>query len=354
MNNTGGASLYNTNKTEAEIEEGRLKACQNFESDYLKIINTLRNHCNPKFILLTPTAYDETLVSDVPATIGKNKTLSIISEIVRKIAVNEKAELVEFYTPFSELNTKLQANNPTFSLANKDRVHPPLQTHLYLGYLFLKSRKVTNVVATIKIDANNLDTKDCKNATINKIKTTTNKISFDCLENSLPFPIKNDTKEVLNWVPFEQDINQEVLIVNNLPSMNYDLLIDDIKVGTYETKTLSKGINLAAIQTTPQNIQAQMVLAASLDYANKCSILRKVISADIMLRNDKIEVANETIYSEYKVKKIAFNGYYKSVFDDYDKYKEDRNQLYAIIEDAYQKIYSINKPTVHNFTLVAV
>jgi len=79
------------------------------------------------------------------------------------------------------------------------------------------------------------------------------------LEKALPFPVDASAKPMLEMLPIEKDLNQELLSVAGLADGLYDVRIDGAPVGRHTAAELAKGVNLAFNEATPQAKQAKAV-----------------------------------------------------------------------------------------------
>ena len=131
-----------------------------------------------------------------------------------------------------------------------------------MSYEFLKTQGFNEVVSSIEIDADS-GKFELKNAAVQNTKFSGDKIEFDCVEKALPFPVLGDQKNALGWVPFQEELNQQIIKIDGLNSGDYELKIDGENVGVFVAEDLANGINLAENQKTPQYKQALAVKAVN-------------------------------------------------------------------------------------------
>ena len=151
-------------------------------------------------------------------------------------------------------------------------------------------------------------------------------------------------------------MNQERIAVQGLKG-NYKMLIDGQEIGTFSAADLAKGVNLAAIDRTPQYQQALAVMRLNerrCDIEQKtrdfawvrygffqplgCTDLNSQRTVDIM--NDKIEgnlwmKGRRDLYAEMR----------------YPEVEQAINDEMKLLVD---RIYSINRPQLRHFALVPV
>ena len=112
-----------------------------------------------------------------------------------------------------------------FTIIGKDRVHPETTGHFIMFHEIISAIESHSNVAQITISLNEVKNLKTENCDVNELQLTKNKISFKCLENSLPFPISKPINKALTLVPFQQEFNQEILKIIGLDRGNYDLFI---------------------------------------------------------------------------------------------------------------------------------
>ena len=98
--------------------------------------------------------------------------------------------------------------------------------------------------------------------------------TFTVLETALLFPQTESMSKGLALVPFEAEMNQQILTIRSLPDGDYALAIDDIPVGAWSAGAFKAGINLAPLTTTPQYQQTLEVKRLNDLRAKEASRLR--------------------------------------------------------------------------------
>lgn len=112
-----------------------------------------------------------------------------------------------------------------------------------------------------------------------------NNLTFRVFNNSLPFPLNKNYREADQFVNFTKNYNREILKITQLKKGTYQLIIDKIKIGSFTSKQLKKGINLSAYSNTPQNNQAK-------DIARLCELYHK--------RNEDLRIIGLVEYKKLK------------------------------------------------------
>lgn len=237
--------LYGDKPPAGDLQKQRDDAIARYESNMRTLADSLHSS-GVRLIFMTPSIFDQTAVMTAPNQPGVNDALARCAGIVKKLAGNYGAPVVDFHGPMTELNRKQQEADPQFTLVGPDRIHPKEPGHLVMAYLFLKALGAPQMVADIVFDAKGQRT-----------------VAFDFQEKSLPFPVPAECRPALNLVPFMDDLNVEQFRVTNLPPGTYGLKIDGEPIATFAANELAGGINLAKLENTPQYRQA--VAVARLD-----------------------------------------------------------------------------------------
>lgn len=259
MNDAGGSDIYGPDRSGPEIEEKRRQRIVSYESNLRELVKNLKEK-GIQPILITPSILDETIRSEATNYPDKNRALGECAEIVKRIAKEQELLVVDFYTPMLELNQKLQAKDPTLSLIGKDRIHPDAPGHFVMAYFFLKDLGAPAEVAKVTLEAKEGTLVEAKNCTVADISVQPEGIQFQYTANALPFPMDDGAKPALEWVPFTDEFNREMLTVTGLTPGSYRLEIDGKSIRSYTAEELAAGVNLAMETETPQYQQALEVL----------------------------------------------------------------------------------------------
>ena len=107
---------------------------------------------------------------------------------------------------------------------------------------------------------------ETKNCVVENFQISNETISFNCLENSLPFPINKALEKAISLVPFQNDFNKEILQIKGLKDGNYDLFIQEKLINTYSSEELNEGVNLSNQLNSPQIQQAKKIAKLCKEY----------------------------------------------------------------------------------------
>jgi len=315
-----------------------------------------------RMVLIKPSIYDQTAVLDQKNLFGKNDQLGRFAEYIDALAIKYDASVVDFYTPMSVINHAIQASDPTATVVGGDRVHPGIPGHLVMAYHFLKSQNMSPYVSAIQLNASEggkiLQLRNCE--IHGDLVATSDQVSFSATEKALPFPLSPTQLKALDWVPFQHELNRQVLAVDNLPTGKYALSIDAIKVGEYSSVALKNGINLSANPATPQYQQALQIKALQnkqLQATNKLrsialvrhSMVKKIKPAVSEKDHAALTIALATHLNKskgepwYKYLRQQADVYLETIQNE-DKYKQEEVQW-------MQKMWQQNRPATHSWEL---
>ena len=315
-----------------------------------------------RMVFIKPSIYDQTAVLDQKNLLGKNDQLGRFAEYIDALAIKYDASVVDFYTPMSVINHVIQASDPSATIVGGDRVHPGIPGHLVMAYHFLKSQNMSPYVSAIQLDASEggkiIQLRNCE--IHGDLEATADQVSFSATEKALPFPLSPAQLKALDWVPFQHELNRQVLAVDNLPTGKYALSIDAIKVGEYSSVALKNGINLSANSSTPQYQQALQIKALQNKQLQATSKLRSIaLVRHSMVKKIKPAVSEKdhaalTIALATRLNKSKGEQWYKylrqqadvylETIQNEDKYKQEEVQW-------MQKMWQQNQPTTHTWKL---
>ncbi len=199
--------------------------------------------------------------------------------------------------------------------------------------------------------------KNSFNVEIKKQSNANGVLTFECLEKSLPFPIKETAKKALTWVNINEEFNNELLQVSGLQTGNYDLFIDGVLISSFTANDLSTGINLALFKNTPQYKQAIEVMNACIKYRDTESVIRNLRFVEFTHLSDlkvPADLAEIERYLEARLETLKNGGHYEyhqKQFKNYILKKGSEEATLKEMSALADKIYQVNQPQVHNFKI---
>ncbi|MFC2098616.1 SGNH/GDSL hydrolase family protein [Bacteroidota bacterium] len=349
--------LYSRAEADQETLDQRQKALENYYVKTEEMVKMLMEN-NVRIILMTPSIYDQTAKIKQFNDYGTNDALALCAEHIRNMAKKYDTPLVDLHAAMSAINLKGQIDDSSFTIVGLDRIHPGTSGHFVMAYQILNSIMPSQYVSKMALNARKKEVEESLNCTI-KIESH-GVLEFMVLENSLPFPVNKRMEEALDLVPFQEDLNKEMLIIADLAEGNYNLLIDEKEVGIFSSQELKTGINLSNNPLTPQYKQAEMVSNLCLEYHKVQDDLRSIAFIDYrMLQNyDGPEtVAGKRTYLDAELEKQKGKSWHRWNAQQCDRYFETLPKEEFLWEELARirgEIYSSNKPVGHSYKLKKV
>jgi lysophospholipase L1-like esterase len=362
MNDTG----YQYMKKEKADSVYDMRVAKSLTSFRL-IEQKLKAHPESKIVMVASSPYDETSKIKPAPFIGKNAAIMKIAAAQKQAATTNKWDYLDFNTPMVQIASRVQQADTLFSFQNGDRIHPSNDGQMVMAYIFLKAQGLTNTkVADIAINSASKTTQG-GNCTITNAVFTPSAIKFNYLAKSLPYPMDTIPSgwgkpakaqyKALNVIPFTDEFNQELLTVKGLKGNKYVLKIDDKNIGIYTATDLDKGINLATIKITPQHQQALAVMQLNEERWEIERRLREYYWMQYSIMKPKGLLGNDSDAVADSLQKYARKDFFIAMA--YPTYRKAR---FKSVRDAWNKemellinqLYTINKPVVRRFEIVAV
>lgn len=331
----------------------RQKAIDIYKKNLEKIITALLAE-KIKVILQKPSIYDQTALISTPTNLGVNDVLKVCADFMESLAVKYELGIVDYWSTLNKINTQLQQNDPTTTIIGNDRVHPGSAGHFIMAYEFLKTQNVPSLVSEVSIDAKEKEIIKTYNCDVKNLNFDKQEINFTIKEGALPFPINTNQNQALKLVPFQNELNNELLQVTGLKSGNYCLYIDKVLIAKFSELQLRDGVNLSLFSTTPQYQQALKVR----------STLMELWKIEAQLRSIKfIEYCNDLNECPDKSTFEAIVNYLKPIFDkrnsvfysmqlnNYVANKKNEAELFLQSNALRKKAYITALPVEHFFTI---
>jgi len=351
-------NLYGTGQTDAKIETQR-QQCLDEHAANMKKLAELLKQAGCRIIFITPSIYDQTGPMVMPNNLGVNDALGKCGQGARQLAMEFGGTVVDFHGPMTELNAREQAKDPAFTIVGPDRVHPRGAGHLMMAYLFLKAQQMPSLVARMAVDAKAaVAAANVANCTISNVTGTLDGVAFECLEKALPFPVPADAAGVLKLIPFQADLNQELLVVVNLAPGSYEIVIDDQPVAIASAEELTTGVSLSDNPKTPMYKQALEV--QKFENTRHGTLSGKLRSLAAARHFHAPKDADPNDYEAMKKALLDFTekqkdkpnyAYFKGQTDIYVTWKPKEAELLADMDKAVDGIWQANKPKPHRFVI---
>jgi lysophospholipase L1-like esterase len=141
-----------------------------------------------------------------------------------------------------------------------DAVHPGPTGQLTMAAALLSGLNAPGLVSRSTIDAKAGTVKEAVQCKIENIKTAGDTLSFDRLDDALPFPIPDNARPAVTVLDSIANLSQYMLTVSGLKADKYDVSIDGVKVATVSSAELGKGWNMGLLEKGPVADQCRSIL----------------------------------------------------------------------------------------------
>jgi lysophospholipase L1-like esterase len=234
---------------------------EKFTCGYRHILDAIQAKApQSRVTVLEPSAYDDFTRPPLFAG-GYNSVLLRFGAFVREAGAARGLTVADLNSPLTALLrvANLAAPKPALGLI-PDRVHPSAGAHLVMAEALLRAWNAPATVSVVEIDSATGTVVNAENTHV-EMTAGDEGISWTQVDQALPMPVGADETIALalRYSDFMEAMNRETLKVTGLGAGSYCLRIDEEAVGTFDTRTLAKGLNLASIET-PMSRQARTVL----------------------------------------------------------------------------------------------
>ena len=350
MNDVGRGN-YVANPTEKQLASQQA-AIDRYQANMDKVLERLSKETSARFILLTPSPFDQTGVNDRNNNQpGCNDGLGKCAELVRQLAEKYHAEVIDLHGPMTAFNLQQQKSDPAYTIIGPDRVHPGQPGNLMMAWLFLKSQAAPELVSNVVFDAGAGRVVEAANATVSDVRREGEGWKFSVLEKALPYPVDREARELLDLVPLEEQLNRETLQVKGLPQGRYALLIDGERVACHTAGEWADGVNLAFNELTPQVKQAAEVAEINEKRRRAEVRLRGYACVRWFLRHRRVDPDDLPAVKAFAETKMSKTGYYEGQVPTYLKEWEKRDEVIAQVKELEEEALRARTPVSHNYEI---
>ena len=350
MNDVGRGN-YVAEPTEKQ-KEAQARSLNGHRANMDKLLARIQAETDAKFILMTPSPFDQTCVNDRDNNQpGCNDALGKCAEGARELASKYKAAVIDLHGPMTAFNLRQQKNDPTYTLIGPDRVHPGLPGHLMMAWLFLKAQEAPALVSAVCFDAAAGRVAEASNATVSEIHRQGDGWAFTVLEKALPYPVDEKAREMLEAIPLEKTLNQETVQFKGLADGSHVLLIDDTPVACHTAAEWAAGINLAFNPAAPQVQQAQKVAELNESRRRTEVTLRGYACVRWFLRHRRIDPDDLAAVKTFAETKMNKNGYYEGKVPTYLKEWERHHEVVAQVAALEKQTLEARIPVPHKYEI---
>ena len=220
-----------------------------------------------------------------------------------------------------------------------------------MACFFLKGQGVPSLVSTVGFDATSGKMTEARNAAISDITRTDDGWTFTVAERALPFPVPEQARGMLDLIPVEQDLNQEIIRIKGLPEGPHVLTIDGTAVATHTGTEWADGINLALNQAAPQVKQADKVAKINESRLRTEVRLRGYASVRWFLRHRRIDPDDLAAVKEFAETKMNKNGWYERQVPTYLAEWPKRDEVVAQVADLEREAFAARIPVPHVYAI---
>jgi len=174
-----------------------------------------------------------------------NDTLEKFSAGVKDIADKNGGLFVDQFHPYWSVVKGARDKGEKGRITGGDAVHPGPAGQVLMASSILKGLGFPRVVSSVELSLANTGAKsEAANCKVSDIKQTADGVSFQRLDNALPF-FPEEAKGILKHAPILEEMNEYGLKVQGLKPGAYAILIDGKKITETTAADLAKGVNLA-------------------------------------------------------------------------------------------------------------
>jgi len=176
-----------------------------------------------------------------------NDNLNQLREIDRRLAGEYQCPFADVYGAMMSAMTNSKAVlGLEYHVAGRDGIHPGENGHLVMAHAFLRALGMDGNIGTITVDfpakASATEGHSIVNCATGIVEALSSRYPF-CFTGGSNDP--NGTISILNFVPFQQDLNRFILVVRKLPTAQAEIQWDQ-NTKKFSRAQLEQGINLAA------------------------------------------------------------------------------------------------------------
>lgn len=210
-------------------------------------VKQLKENGVREILVGSPGVVDSEYFKRIPADVY-NATLGRLSQIAKEVAESEKVGYVDVHSVGMEVMKKAkEKNGEKYAVWGTDGVHPQRNGQLVMAYAYLKGLGMDGDVGTITLDAASgkaeaTDGHSIVSAAPTVVEVESVRYPF-CFEGDPKSP--DATTGIIEFFPFNEDLNRYVLKVNNLSAPKAKVTWGK-ESKEFTKEQLAEGVNLAA------------------------------------------------------------------------------------------------------------
>lgn len=214
-------------------------------------------------ILMSPTMFDSRAArlnprrKREPAMLAEyNGVLAYYGRWLQEQAVENGFSYVDMFGLLNDLTVEAREKDPAFTLI-KDAIHPDPPGQVVMAFAMIDDLGLRKGLSSIRIQPSVKGMKaSASGGKVEGLRSADGTIEFNWTANALPWVLPPEAQIGVDMLHLGHKATSEALSVNGLASGKYDLLIDDVAVGTYTDVQLARRVELQGNAKTPQYQQA--------------------------------------------------------------------------------------------------
>jgi len=190
---------------------------------------------------------------------GKNKVYENIAAI-KPLAADDSLAGVEHLRAFLAAQEKVPITSVSLQ---GDPIHPGPPGQLMMAAALLKDLGAEAFVSSVTVDAAG-KLVEAKGCSVTEIKSAPGGgVSFDRLDECLPFPIPDNARTVVPIAPDVLALSRYTLKVTGLKAGDYRVIINQVPSSRVSAADLAAGVNLTALPPDIQHMTASPIVVQS-------------------------------------------------------------------------------------------
>lgn len=222
---------------------------ERFSSSMQKLVSRIQKH-KARVVLLTPGMVDIRMVPAYLREVDYNRQgVRRLADWVMQFGQEKGLPVYDLHQLMNSVAGKTGRFNGPLRLF-QDGIHPNEMGHLVMAYALLKCLGVPERREEVSFDAAKGKIRTSGGVRAETVEGAPGGHFLVLHPDQPPFYIPPAAREILPFLPFQEDYNQLRLSVSGLPQEQYELRIDGQDCGIFSRQALKKGLNLFSFWET--------------------------------------------------------------------------------------------------------
>lgn len=285
-----------------------------YRDGMLRLVKAFKDNGVRQVVVGSPGAVDADTYRHNPQEAAMyNKTLAALAGVAKEVAAQTDSVYADVHDPMVDAMTKAKAKyGAEYAVAGGDGVHPGSNGHLVMAYAFLKAMGCDGDIGTINMDMKSGEAKASDGHKVlsskdGEVQIESSKYPF-CFWGKPSDP--NATTGIIEFFPFNQDLNRYKLVVTNAPAEQMKVTWGNSSK-QFSAADLAKGVNLAAeFMDNPFGTQFGKVRDAIRRKQDYETMLYKTFMANAGMMEEAIRESNpqSDAYDQLKTALVKRDG----------------------------------------------